>query len=948
MAQAFAGISPEQIGYVEAHGTATQLGDPIELTALTKTFSAKTGKKQYCGIGSVKSNIGHTDTAAGVASFIKAVLSAYNRIIPPSLNYSAPNPHFNIKNSPFFVQDRLSVWEKDEPLIIGVSSFGIGGTNSHVIIKEHPKPDKNVKSEGLWPELVMLSAKSKQSLEWRKDDLIEFAGKHPDTHLGDISFTLRTGRSNMPYRSFCVVNDLSGIKRDAFASTVKAGEQVSGTAFMFPGQGAQYPGMGRTLYRSDQQFRSILDNFFEIYRTETGSDLMSLMFSDCTPENERLLARTDLTQPAIFIIEYALARLYMDAGIRPRYLIGHSIGEYTAACISGVFDPDQALLTVIKRGRLMQSMPAGCMLAVKCGREHLVSLGSSLFEIAADNSDRQCTISLEFKDLDSVKSLLNTNGIESIRLSTSHAFHSAAFDQVMKEFEDYINSFSLKTPEIPFISCLTGDFITSAQAVSGKYWAQQLRHMVNFRRGVSSIINTENVILLEVGPGTHLTGLARQNKNVAGNTAVIPSLGKDDASGEMHKVIVSIGNLWAHGINAEPEILNRGGIPSKVTLPVYRFQRVRHWIDHFPEPARRDVAANEPKTIHETVRVSSQPENGGITDKLREIVSKVTGFSIDSIREDASFDEMGIDSLSLASFSQNIYRKFHVRIAFRQLATDLNTINLLAKALTLGGAVAAKPARPQGLPGIIKKNALNNFVRFQPNGKKNPLIIVHGERADRFIPEYLGNDQPYFGYIHPGSDGEKIIFKSVEETASLYLDQLLETRPQGPLYIGGYSFGGLVAFEMAVRLCRMGIDVPWVVLFDTTASRDDLQWADDYFKSASVNYLYRNALNVYQLMKSLVCESCIGLNKRVPVKLREFYIIRNYNRLSRKYCPSKFGGRIILFRVRENKSPDQYLGWKEHAGDVTVIPLEGKHDSMFVNSESIKVINSELRKLTGN
>lgn len=580
MAHSFAGINPEQIGYVEAHGTATQLGDPVEITGLKKAFSKGTDKKQFCGIGSVKSNIGHTDAAAGVASFIKVCLAAYHRTIPPTIHFSAPNKYIKFEKTPFYVQHELKKWTSDEPLIMGISSFGIGGTNAHVIIEEPPGRDKVIHSHTEVPELIVLSAKCEESLKRRKQDLIDYISSNPGIDMKDMVYTLASGRNHMPYRTFMVAGDLSEIKTTGRFIDGKSDEYISKTAFMFPGQGAQYVSMGKDLYKSNKLFRQIIDECFKIIKSETGEDFHSLLFDTAnTEERESKLARTEFTQPAIFTIEYALVKVLEQFNIKPDYLIGHSIGEYTAACIAGVFDLPSALKIVIKRGRLMQKMPTGKMMAIRAGIEKLQGMNSKDFEIAADNSPGFCTISFKTDNHTKIKELLDSSGIGYISLNTSHAFHSVAFDPILSEFAEFVRQFNMNAPEIPFISCLTGKFITPEQAVSGDYWAQQLRNTVQFRNGVNLIGENNNTLFLEVGPNTHLSSIVKENDIVKNKKAIISTLGKSDDKNEAYKLITAMGKMFNVGIVPEYFKLPENDKIMKISLPTYPFNRSRYWID---------------------------------------------------------------------------------------------------------------------------------------------------------------------------------------------------------------------------------------------------------------------------------------------------------------------------------------------------------------------------------
>jgi phthiocerol/phenolphthiocerol synthesis type-I polyketide synthase E len=655
MAQSFAEVSSEDIGYVEAHGTATQIGDPIEIAALTKAFRTNTSKNKYCGIGSVKSNIGHTDSAAGVAAFIKACLSAYYGKIPASLHFTRPNPHIDFENTPFYVLTELKEWTEEKPLIIGVSSFGIGGTNAHVIVEQPPAPTISEVSQGEWPELIVLSAKSEESLRRRKLDLAEFIKNRTFLNIRDVAGTLALGRNHMPYRSFLVATTLEEIiSGDIHYSDGKKSGQISKVAFMFPGQGAQYVKMGYDLYRKNSTFRDTLDRCFKIYSDEVGEDLKAVLFDEIgTGDSELRLASTRLTQPALFIVEYALAKVLEQLGVRPDYMVGHSIGEYTAACLSGVFDLPTALKIVIKRGRLMQNMQSGNMMAVRASIDKLKAISASCFEIAADNASESCTISYKTEDKDKVVALLEENGISYLILNTSHAFHSAAFDPILNEFRDYVNKFKLQKPELPFISCLSGTFVTDAQATSGVYWSQQLRNTVRFREGLCSIASKEDSFFIEVGPNTHLSSIAKQSEKISDKRLIISVLGKQDDADEQYKVLAVLGKMFIAGADSGPGNLWCKKEFVKVGLPTYPFEMHRHWID----PVRNNKSKAEDfseKRVDEWSQGTRKNDSGQnarnyeteekcISDKITGIWKLLLG--INDIGPNDDFFEIGGNSL---------------------------------------------------------------------------------------------------------------------------------------------------------------------------------------------------------------------------------------------------------------------------------------------------------------
>ncbi|HEX2968422.1 MAG TPA: beta-ketoacyl synthase N-terminal-like domain-containing protein [Bacteroidales bacterium] len=937
MAQSFAGVHPEEIGYIEAHGTATQLGDPIELSALNKVFARKTGKKQFCGVGSVKSNIGHTDAAAGIASFIKSAYSTYYRILPATINFTRPNQYFNFADSPFYVQDKLEKWNKKESLVIGISSFGIGGTNAHIIIEEPPLNQKTHYQKHQWPELMPVSAKNEEALISRMKDLAEHVQSNPDLKLNDIAFTLQTGRRHMSYRSFAVIDETGKLKTQSFTPPLKTRDSLPETAFMFSGQGSQYTGMGKELYLANSHFRQILDECFEIVKSETGINLKEILFSDSEQEeNERKLASTDVTQPALFILEYALAKVYEDLGIRPHYLIGHSIGEFTAACMAGVFNVQDALRIVCKRGMLMKKAREGKMFAVRCSVTKAAGLNTGEFEIAADNSDNACTVSARRGKEAETRSVLERNSVKYIPLNTSHAFHSEAFDPILDEFEKFIDNFQLRAPEIPFVSCLTGKFITPEQAVSGKYWAQQLRNTVRFREGIISIVSQSDVVFLEVGPETHLTGLAKQNSVVANKDMVTFSLGKKDGVDELLKIMNSIGQLWANGIGIDFGKFHNGRNSMKISLPGYPFQRKRYWIDYSPSFQPAGTSQEKEETV------KSIPEKKTLM-ALKALLCKVSGYPAEHIEEDTSFDKMGFDSLFLAQFAHNINEKFGVKIEFRQLISEFPTLNSLS-----GMIDSRKPVLKESGKFFVNGNKkLNNFVRFQPEGTRLPLVMLHGQAADTIMPGWFGKDQPYYGFLHPGSDGEKIGFTSVEEMAGAYLEQLLRNAPDETYCLGGFSFGGVLAYEMALQLEKMGKRVPYVLLFDSFAQREPFRWRRNAYRIVRSNILGPAKRGLERLLKMGVCETFIRFEKPTPLMFRNYYIIDRYKTLIKSFKPEKLNGEVILFRATENGSSLDCLGWDKYIDNIKVVPVKAAHISILENDENKQLVRKEMEKIFG-
>ncbi len=665
MAQSFADINADEISYIEAHGTATPLGDPIEVAALTKAFRTTTDKKQFCGLGSVKSNIGHLDAAAGVAGLIKIALSAYNKIIPATLHFKEPNPRIDFKNSPFYVVDKNIEWTEKRPMTMGVSSFGVGGTNAHLVLSDYNINKKTITSSK--PGLFLISAKSEKSLKQMQSNLVDFFVTDNIYSKDEIAYTLQKRRMHMSVRSYAVSFNKEEINETSF-TTKEYDASLNELAFAFPGQGAQIPLMGEDLYYSEPVFKSVLDECFNIYSEITGDDLKEIIFSKDTNSSNKQLAQTKITQPALFAIEYALAKLYIHYNILPNYLVGHSIGEYAAATISGVFDLRSALSIVCKRGELMQSMPMGNMVSVFSSPEFLMDISGELFEIAAKNSQQMCTISFQEGCNEKVIALLDEKEINYIPLNTSHAFHSKAFDPILHEFSDFVNSFDLKEPQIPFVSCLTGKIITNEQAISGNYWSKQLRNTVLFSDGVERLGEFDNVVFLEVGPNTHLSSLIRHNEKIKDKSLILDSLGKPSEESEQIKFYKSLGELWMRGIDADFDIFYENRKPNLASLPLYAFENNRYWIDYITDASLQTTNQISNVQIDKPTTETIQKSTNATMDKLMLVWVDVLG--IEEIDETENFFELGGNSLLALTIVEYIKKSFSIDFSLMQFLNN--------------------------------------------------------------------------------------------------------------------------------------------------------------------------------------------------------------------------------------------------------------------------------------
>lgn len=575
-------IDPETVSYVEAHGTATPLGDPIEVAALTKAFrDAGAQRNQYCGIGSVKSNMGHLDPAAGIAGLIKTVLALQHHTIPPSLHFKQPNPNIDFSSSPFYVNSTLADWPAHEtPRRAGVSSFGIGGTNAHVVIEEAPQPEPSTPSRQ-W-QLLLLSARSQDAVDTACGNLAGWLQENHDVPLSDVAWTLQTGRKDFSWRRM-VLSPEQEREKAITALETSGGAVASGDtpqlAFLFSGQGVQYPQMGVELYQREPVFRDAFDTCAELLRPHLDDDLHNVVYPDAgaTAEAEARLTQTVWAQPALFAIEYALARLWQHWGVMPQALAGHSVGELVAACIADVFSLEDGLALVAARGRLMQSIPAGAMLSVMLAEEELAEQLPADVSIAAINAPDITVVSGPIAAIDAYQQQLEARRVSYRRLQTSHAFHSPMMEPILEPFAEQVRRLALRAPQLPFLSNVSGGWITPAQATDPMYWVDHIRSPVRFLDNVRHLLAEPGRLLLEAGPGRVVSTLARQ---AAGERTVLSSLpGPKDPQTDTQHMLKALGHLWQHGQTVNWQAFYEGEGRRRVCLPTYPFERQRFWVD---------------------------------------------------------------------------------------------------------------------------------------------------------------------------------------------------------------------------------------------------------------------------------------------------------------------------------------------------------------------------------
>jgi acyl transferase domain-containing protein len=611
MAHAIAGANPDSISYVEAHGTATLLGDPIEFAALNQVFSPNTKRKQFCAIGSLKSNVGHLSSAAGAAGLIKTVLALENEAIPPSLHFERPNPQINFADSPFYVNTKLSEWKRnDRPRWAGVSSFGVGGTNAHVVLEEGP----NIESEPSTrpAQLLVLSAKSAQALEVSIERLATHLDQHPETNLADLAYTLQVGRKAFSNRCILVCRELEeacNVLRSRDSERIRTAAVESRdqpVVFMFSGQGSQYAGMGRQLYETEPVFREELERCFEILKQHVNFSLHDLLypppeFAGVAEEN---LRDTSVAQPALFAIEYALAKLWVSCGVYPQGMVGHSIGEYTAACLAGVFSLEDALKLVALRGRLMSQMPQGTMLAVPLSEADVQPYLNAAVSLAAVNAPSLSVLSGPTEAIESIAGHFTARGLQCRPLHTSHAFHSSMMDPVVWPFIEAMEQVKMNAPQIPYLSNLTGTWITPEEATSAGYWGKHLRQTVRFSKSIEELARVPHLVLLEVGPGQALTTLARMHATAGSSQAIVSCMrSAQQTVSDCEHILMTLGQLWLHGLEPKWSGLHAPERRRRIPLPTYPFERRRYWIG-LPEHARAE-AVTPPRQVSDWFYVPS-------------------------------------------------------------------------------------------------------------------------------------------------------------------------------------------------------------------------------------------------------------------------------------------------------------------------------------------------------
>jgi amino acid adenylation domain-containing protein len=592
MAQAIANVDPDKISYIEAHGTGTSLGDPIEISSLTQVFRTATERKQFCAIGSLKTNIGHLDAAAGVTGVIKTALALKYKQIPPSINFSNPNPKIDFENSPFYVNTELREWGVEKtPRIAGVSSFGIGGTNAHVILEEADFKNEDRPSRSC--QMLMISARSEEALEHASSRLGKFLASSQDEQLADVAYTLQVGRKEFQYRKVILARSTQDAEKkllknsfeNVFISTHSNGKPQ--VVFMFTGQGSQYVHMAKGLYEAENTFRKYFDQCANLLLPIVNVDLRRVVYPDISSTDDaakdaanEILQQTNLAQPALFAVEYAMAQLLISWGIQPQVAIGHSIGEYVAATLAEVFSLEDALKTVATRGMLMQALPKGSMVSVSLSEPEILDYLDEDISLAAVNGPNLCVLSGDNTAIENLITRFQRDGIEFRKLKTSHAFHSKMMDPILEKFRELVANLDLHPPQLRFVSNLTGTWITPEQAMSPQYWTDHLRNTVRFASGIDELMKDPSVVFIETGPGRALSVFVKNHPAAnLGRTILTTIRHPQDQQDDDIFFFASIAKLWLNGVKIGWDGFYEKEERKRIPLPTYPFERKRYWIE---------------------------------------------------------------------------------------------------------------------------------------------------------------------------------------------------------------------------------------------------------------------------------------------------------------------------------------------------------------------------------
>lgn len=915
-ALAQANLSADDISFVEAHGTATALGDVIEVNALNSVYREQTDQKQFCALGSVKANIGHTDVTAGIAGLIKTALCLYHKKIPPLIHFKSPNPNLDLDDSAFYINTSLQDWTTTKSKrYAGMSAFGVGGTNIHMILTEYAEQNTTPHASENHKELIVLSAKTKQALDQHTQNFIDYlqSNAFSENQLGQIAYTLQTGREDFQWRRFAVGQHTTDIVHSlTLQEALFCEEDVHHEmVFMFSGQGTQYHNMAMELFKTSPFFRALVQKGIELAKPYLNCDLLEII---CELPSETL-TQTEYAQPALFIIEYALAQLLMKAGIIPESLIGHSIGEYVAACIAGVFSYEDAIALVCERGLLMATAPKGSMLALECSEEELRSYQEITdVELALHNATHQYVLAGSFEAITSLEKHLTAHHKHFQTLKVSHAFHSRFMTSIEKPFKEIFLNITLHPPTLPIISNLTGNWLSASEAMDPDYWYQHLRHAVQFYKGITQLLQDKRPFFLEVGLGQSLCGFVKDISS--GKACVIHTLPNHHRrTSELHQLLHVMGELWRKGITMHMEPLYTIQNKQRISLPTYPFQKQHYWIE----------ADNTP-VVHEKINLAqNRVENKGIKIERNNINLKNNyleprndvELTLSRIWEDAlgikligihdNFFDLGGHSLKAIGLIDKINNHYDSKISIQHF---YNTPTIFK----LGELITA-----------VNQEETNIVVPMSTSTHSNQTIFMCHPASGMiscFNPfiSLFPSDFSIYGLQDPGISQNKLIFNSVASMAESYLTAIQKIQPEGPYCLIGYSFGGTLLYEIAKKIQDKNEKIKLLCLIDSWPVFSKIQHDEQHIKKS----LQTPTIDLPNALINLTWE-------RIQLLLR--------------HTPTKTKQEMLLIKALEPS--DDYLSiahplnhWSTfNSGKITCLPINANHESIINNKNSQIIID---------
>lgn len=964
-AHSLADIHSSKISYIEAHGTGTKLGDPIEIAALSKAFGNSDHRDTPCYIGSVKTNIGHLDAAAGIIGLIKTALSLQHKKIPASLNYKNPNPEMEIDKTPFQVNTELRNWEPiDKRCIAGVSSFGIGGTNAHVLLESFNGEKVKPETENSWL-LFPVSSKASEQTEKYKNTVIQFLEHADDGKKMDTAFSLAVGRKVYKYRNFFIAPmkdkwDSAQIKQTSRNSS-QAVFKYPQCVFLFPGQSSQYAGMGKELYKNNSVFKGFLDKCLLIIDKKTGWESKDLLFN--TENQNPKIDGTQYTQPLLFAFEWSLGKTLLDFSVPCNIFAGHSLGEFPAACLAGAFSLEDGIQLVIDRGYAMAQAMEGAMLAIYSSVEQIREYLPDNVDIAGINTPSQVVVSGEITAIYLLEKKLSDMDIICKNIGTKSAFHSQIMDPVLDKFLSDLNKVTFFPLEKTVVSNVTGELLNPGYLYDKEYWVKHLRNTILFEKGIRSLEDKEDLVFVEVGPGAVLSKFVRAVHKY--NKAVVPTQPSSSGEDDSLFFIKAMGNIWKTGIDISFGAINSLKEARRISVPTYPFVQKKHWI--YPDSTMKLGGTS---ITLEKDRFPIPPNNvESVCDSLKEIWKEVLGY--DEIEEDQNFFDLGGDSLLAVELLSQINKKFSISLKLSEvlLNPDLKSMN-----------------------GVIDKRkssefiSINNFpIMFpvQEKGTQTPLFLVAGAHENHYfnrniikssyeedflryfssLISFLGKEQPIYGFRPKGIFlGEKA-HKNVLEMASSYIHELKKVQPKGPYIIGGECVGGMVAIEIANLLNKNGDVVDHLILMDTPRPGLWRYVHEEYFyiKMWIKRFLKRN---IIEMKGEKITRRIESIGDEIYYLFSIFFPLTKHQRAFRSvsegslfyqrkllsYRPKKYKGKVTMIVNEEWNKRNHNLNWDTKVFpqlDVVIVP--GDHMTRLskygkISGEIIAGITGKMKK----